>query len=58
MGTTDKTGAERQRRFRERKAKTLAEYKALQATINELKEDLKLNDAQRWQQLIEKTKGR
>lgn len=57
MGTTDKTAAERQRRFRERKAKALAEHQTLQALIDELTENLKLNDAQRWQQLIKKMKG-
>lgn len=57
MGTTDKTGAERQKRFRERKAKALADYQTLQALIDELKEDLELNDTQKWRQLIEKTKG-
>lgn len=58
MGTTDKTAAIRQKRMRERKAKAIAEYKALQAAIDELKENLELTDAEKWRQLIEKTKGR
>ena len=57
MGTTDKTAAERQKRFRERRAKVLIECQALQALINELKEDLELSDAQKWRTLEEKTKG-
>ena len=58
MGTTDKTGAERQKRFRDRRAKTLAECQALQALINELKENLQFSDAEKWQLLLkEKTKG-
>lgn len=57
MGTTDKTAAERQKRFRERKAKAFAEYNALQATIDELTKDLKLSDADKWQLLLKKVKG-
>ena len=57
MGTTDKTAAERQKRYRKRKAKAFAEYNALQATIDELTEDLKLSDAEKWQLLLKKVKG-
>lgn len=57
MGTTDKTAAIRQKRLRERKAKVLDEHKALQATINELKENLKLSDAKKWQTLLKEMKG-
>lgn len=52
MGTTDKTGAERQKRFRERRAKALAEYEALQALIDELTENLELSDTEKWQLLL------
>lgn len=54
MGTTDKTAAARQKRLRERRAKAIAEYHALQALINELTENLQLNDAERWCLLLKK----
>lgn len=57
MGTTDKTNAIRQKRFRERRAQAVAEYQALQALINKLAGDLKLSDAERWRMLEEKIKG-
>lgn len=57
MGTTDKTAAERQKRFRERRAQALAECEALQALIDELTENLELSDTEKWRLLIEKTKG-
>lgn len=52
MGTTDKTAAARQKRLRERRAKELAECRALQALINELTENLELSDTEKWQHLL------
>lgn len=57
MGTTDKTAATRQKRLRERRAKELDECRTLKAAIDELTEDLELSDTEKWQQLVEKTKG-
>lgn len=57
MGTTDKTAAIRQKRLRERRAKALAEYQALQDLIDELAENLQLSDAEKWQMLLKKIKG-
>lgn len=56
MGTTDKTNAIRQKRFRERRAQALAKYEALQAAIALIKE-LQVSDAEKWRKLEEKTKG-